>query len=115
MRTDSNAMKRIAKACGKRTNSRKRRRKVAKAKPKKVTEKSENMSTHLLMTISEVMQEVGLGRTTLWHKWTSGQMPKPLTLGHRTVRFRRADIETWIQHGCKSAAVTKALKEASGK
>lgn len=53
-----------------------------------------------LLTIENVMRETQLSHGTLWRRWTTGKMPRPLKLGHCTKRFRRKDIEAWIEAGC---------------
>ncbi len=46
----------------------------------------------------EVMEIMGVGRTTLWNMRSSGQLPSTVSLG-RSVRWRLSDIERWEQMG----------------
>lgn len=62
-----------------------------------------------LLTIPEVEAITGMSYPTLYRKWTTGNMPKPLKLGHRTKRFRVSDIEKWVEGGCKSVRSTPKL------
>jgi predicted DNA-binding transcriptional regulator AlpA len=79
---------------------------------KETKAKAEKMTAHLLMTTAEVMQETRMGRTTIWRKISCGEMPAPIG---SPKRFRRSDIEYWIENGMKSAKTTRALKAAEGK
>jgi predicted DNA-binding transcriptional regulator AlpA len=69
--------------------------------------KAAEMPQKMLLTIKEVEKETGMCRESLWRRWTTGKMPKPLKLGHRTVRFRYADIRAWIDQGCVSVRSMK--------
>jgi len=53
----------------------------------------------LILTESEVRKIVGMSRTTLWRMRLDGRFPKPLDMGTRSVRYRRADIESWVAGG----------------
>lgn len=52
--------------------------------------------TEKLLTSEEVAQIVGVGteQVKIWR--SNGQGPKYLKLGHRTVRYKRADVEAWL-------------------
>jgi excisionase family DNA binding protein len=93
-----------------------------KAKTPRSTKKDSSMiqaiatqTPRLLLTMDEVAGLLGVHHDTVCTMHNTGKMPRGLKIGYRTVRFRRSDIEFWIEHGCKSAAVTKALKESEGK
>jgi excisionase family DNA binding protein len=50
-----------------------------------------------LLTVREVAQRLALGTRTVW-KWSrSGQLPAPIRLGNRTVRWRAAEIDRFVQ------------------
>lgn len=68
-----------------------------------------------LLSIDEVALILKVDPDTVTRMANRGKIMKPLDLGHRTKRYRRSDIEFWIEHGCKSAAVTRSLKESEGK
>jgi predicted DNA-binding transcriptional regulator AlpA len=86
------------------TNAKKveKKRKIdAKSVAAKVSEKVSQMPLNLLLTIDEVTDLTGMCYETLWRRWTSGKMPKPLKLGHRTKRFKVSDIKAWVDNDCK--------------
>ncbi len=45
---------------------------------------------------------LGLGERTVWKLSAAGQLPKPVRMG-RTTRWRRADLEAFLQAGSMSA------------
>ncbi len=65
-----------------------------------------------LMTINEVAVLLSVYPDTISTMHTTGKMPKPVQIGHRTKRFRRADIDLWIELGMPSRRVFEAAKGA---
>ena len=52
-----------------------------------------------ILRIADVLAATALSRTTLWRRVKTGDFPAPIRLGgagSRAVRWRRTDIETWI-------------------
>lgn len=62
----------------------------------------------LMLSYDEVCELTGLCRETIWRKAATGKMPKPVSLGHRTKRFRYSDIKEWVESGCLSVRSMKA-------
>jgi predicted DNA-binding transcriptional regulator AlpA len=79
----------------------KKRKNDAKTATETVSEKVAQMPLNLLLTIAEVTALTGMCYETLWRRWTTGKMPKPIKLGHRTKRFKVADIKAWVDNDCK--------------
>lgn len=50
-----------------------------------------------LLPMKEVMRETGLHRATIYRRIKSGEFPKSIRLGTRTVRWAERDIELWKQ------------------
>ena len=51
----------------------------------------------LLLTVREVARRLALATRTVW-KWSrSGQLPPPVRLGRRTLRWRAAEIERYVE------------------
>lgn len=53
----------------------------------------------LLIDINEVARLTGFSRGKLYSMQSTGAMPAPLKVG-RSTRWRRADIEAWVDLGC---------------
>lgn len=54
------------------------------------------MNARPIMTEKEVLELIGYGRTSLWKMRRSGTFPAPIDSGLRAVRFRRSEVEAWI-------------------
>ena len=51
----------------------------------------------MLLKVAEVSDLVKLARPTIYRMMAAGKFPRPVKLGARAVRWRRADVETWIE------------------
>ena len=49
-----------------------------------------------LIRLKEVMNRVGLGRSTIYRWMDEGKFPRPVRLGPRSVAWYEKDIEGWI-------------------
>jgi len=55
------------------------------------------MTDNNLLSINQVCEKVNRSRVTLW-KWVKdGQFPKPLKIGNRTLGWKEADFNDWLQ------------------
>lgn len=56
-------------------------------------------ATEGLITLAEIANELGVARQSIWKLRRSGRFPEPVrvTAGRRLIRFRRSDIEAWMQ------------------
>lgn len=52
-----------------------------------------------LCDVREVAAALGVTTRTIWRMRDSGQMPTPIRV-RGSVRWRRADVEQWIEAGC---------------
>lgn len=52
----------------------------------------------LLVGPGEVCRMLSISQTTLYRMGMSGQLPKPIKMIGRVKRWRRADIERWIEN-----------------
>lgn len=50
------------------------------------------------LDIDAVASRLGVSRSTVRRLWYAGQLPKPIRLGRRSIRWRTADIETFIDN-----------------
>ena len=51
----------------------------------------------MLLKIDEVAELIRLSRPSIYRLMASGSFPKPVQVGSRAVRWRRADVEEWIE------------------
>lgn len=49
-----------------------------------------------LIRLPEVLQLVGLGRSTIYRWMAEGKFPKPVQLGTYVVAWAHEDVEAWI-------------------
>ncbi|MEQ5837456.1 AlpA family phage regulatory protein [Marinobacter sp. NFXS9] len=61
-----------------------------------------NISQHIessdsLMTLREVSGIVKLSRTSIYRKEKTGDFPRAIRLGARALRWRKSDIQGWIE------------------
>ena len=54
----------------------------------------------LLLDAEGLAAELRTSKATVWRWDASGKLPKPLRLTGGTTRWRRVDIEKWIDLGC---------------
>ena len=54
-----------------------------------------NMATKILR-ISQVKQQIGLSRSTIYQRISKGLFPRPISLGLRAVGWLESDLEDWI-------------------
>jgi prophage regulatory protein len=50
-----------------------------------------------LIRLPEVMDQVGLSRSTIYLYIQKGEFPAPVKLGSRSVAWNSEDIDAWIQ------------------
>ena len=56
-----------------------------------------NMDERRVVRLDEVCQMVGLARSTIYAKVSEGGFPPPIRLGSRSVGWRLADLDAWLQ------------------
>ena len=49
-----------------------------------------------LLTRPQVEEQLGLSTSTLYRLMDKGLFPRPVRIGQRAVRWRSADLETWL-------------------
>lgn len=65
------------------------------------------MSSRILR-MREVIQRIGLSRSTIYKLMENNEFPRPMKLGSQAIGWRDTDIEAWIEnrplsHPCRSA------------
>jgi len=50
-----------------------------------------------ILRLPEVKERTGLSRSTIYQRISTGDFPKPISLGGRAVGWVEAEIEEWLQ------------------
>lgn len=56
----------------------------------------EREETSTLMTTDDLVRHLRMSRVTIWRKRAAGDFPKPCALGGGQLRWKRRDIDEWI-------------------
>ena len=67
-----------------------------------------------LLTVNEVASRLRMSSRTIWRMQEAAKLPSPVRLG-RVVRWRRSDIEQWIDFGCPSRLEFDNIKRVNEK
>ncbi len=59
-------------------------------------EREEQPELQTLLTLEQSAQVLQVSLRTIWKLISTGELPKPLRIGHSR-RFRRADLENYIE------------------
>jgi len=65
----------------------------------------------MLMTIDEIAELMKITTRSVRQRWYDGVIPKPIRIGRRSIRWRRAEVEAFI--AAKTGASRPAQKELS--
>lgn len=49
-----------------------------------------------LIRLPEVLNRVGLSRSTVYNRVSTGSFPAPIKLGEKSVAWLEADVDAWI-------------------
>jgi excisionase family DNA binding protein len=63
----------------------------------------------MLLRDADVAKRLNVSRRQIWKLLASRQLPMPIRFG-RSVRWREADIQEWIQAGCPAGWTPTAGK-----
>ena len=58
----------------------------------------------LLLNVKELADALGVSERLVWRLRREGQLPPPIRLGSRVIRWDRRAIEKWIDRRCRAAA-----------
>lgn len=59
--------------------------------------------TQRILRLPEVRQSVGLARSTVYRLMETGEFPRPIPLGGRSVGWLQSDIEAWLNEQAAKA------------
>lgn len=61
-------------------------------------QREEPLAHVILLDVRKVAQLLGVHQRTIWRMVASGDLPAPIRLGAKTVRWRLLDLERHIQN-----------------
>jgi len=61
--------------------------------------------TLILLDATQASKLLGVSRATFWTYHSAGKVPLPIRLSPRVVKWRRAELEAWVQAGCPRRAM----------
>lgn len=62
-----------------------------------------------LLTDFDIANLLKVSRRQVWKLLAMGRLPDPLRIS-RSVRWRAADIDKWIENGCRVESASKAWR-----
>ena len=78
-------------------------------KPEKTNQKP------ALLSAQAVGVMLSLSKRAVFRMRSTGKICKPLKVGQGAIRWRRSDLERWIELGCPTMKDFEALKQNGGK
>ncbi len=69
-----------------------------------------SIQANSLLTAQELAEMLGLCKRQIFRLNSIGKIPKPVRIGG-SVRWRRSDIELWLELGCPERGTFEAMKE----
>ena len=66
-----------------------------------------------IIRIPEVLDRVGVGRSTLYEWMAKGDFPASIPLGERSVGFLESDVDEWIEARARRARGVQGEAEAA--
>lgn len=63
----------------------------------------------LLISAKEVARRLGLSERTVWRLNSAGKLPKPVSVGGKTKRWRPEEIAAWVAAGCPTRIAWEAM------
>jgi prophage regulatory protein len=69
----------------------------------------------LLLAARQAAALCGVSLATWWRMDAAGRCPAPIRLSPGCVRWRRDELESWIQSGCPSRREWEARRNANGR
>lgn len=66
--------------------------------------------SYKILRLHEVIEQIGLSRSTIYLRMSKGEFPKSITLGERAVGWNSEDINQWVD---ERIAASKAASHES--
>lgn len=61
-----------------------------------MTQPTVELERPMLLSAAEVARQLSISQRQVWRLVSSGELPAPVRVGERSSRFRRADIEAYV-------------------
>jgi len=74
---------------------------------------TQQFANQLLMSAGQVAEMLNISTRTLWRLKSAGKLPAPIRIG-KCVRWRREDLNTWIEEGCQIPISTDNVSRRKG-
>lgn len=52
----------------------------------------------VILRLPDVIEQIGLSRSSIYQKMAEGSFPKPIRLGKRAVGWLKKDIDNWLEN-----------------
>ncbi|MCA9012138.1 MAG: helix-turn-helix domain-containing protein [Planctomycetaceae bacterium] len=62
---------------------------------------NQQLSNQVLLTARQVANLLNISTRTLWRLKSAGKIPPAIRVGN-SVRWRREDLNSWIEEGCQT-------------
>ena len=72
-------------------------------------------NTEKLLPAQVVAERLSLSKRAIFRMRSAGLICSPVKVGQGAIRWRRSDIEQWIDWGCPSKADFEAMQQQEGK
>lgn len=70
------------------------------------------MADVAVVSVREVAELLGINVRTVWRMAQRGEIPAPIRLGERVVRWRLSDLREHLDRKAAGASVARATREA---
>ncbi len=71
------------------------------------------MTNQALMSARQVAELLNISTRTLWRLKSAGRLPAAIRIG-KSIRWRREDLDTWIEEGCQTPISTDNVPRRKG-
>ena len=74
---------------------------------------TQQFTNQLLLTAGQVAEMLNISTRTLWRLKSAGKLPAAIRIG-KSIRWRREDLNTWIEEGCQTPISTDNVPRRKG-
>ncbi|MBL8820377.1 MAG: helix-turn-helix domain-containing protein [Planctomyces sp.] len=71
------------------------------------------LTNQALMSARQVAELLNISTRTLWRLKSAGRLPAAIRIG-KSIRWRREDLNTWIEEGCQTPISTDNVPRRKG-